>query len=64
MQEDKDHEGNDGETFDDAVEDGRETGTVAEQHKEDGHRLEEWHELWPDTLQLWRRENSFSVHVT
>ena len=52
MEEDKDHERDDGGALDEAVEDGLQARVLLKQNEEDGHSLEEWHQFGANCLQL------------
>jgi len=52
VEQDKEHERDYWKTFDDAVEWRLQTRTISKQHEIDSQRLEEWHQLGTNALQL------------
>ena len=56
MEQDEEHEGNHGQQLEDAVDDAVQTRFIPIENEEDGHRLEERHQLGANALQL-QQEN-------
>ena len=61
VQQNEDHEGDDGQTFEDAVDQRVQFGLLRKEHKENGDRLKERHQLWPHGLQLKQKTEEYKI---